>query len=162
MASDCATPAPLGSDGYTGEAPASCSKKAALAERYRQKYQEVLHQRQVKLYENAWDECVRREKAAARTEVEFSVCYHTSFGQNLFVVGSAPELGSWDLSKKVHMRWTEGDVWRAKVEFPAGQSTVEYKYVVSQADITLWESGNNHMIQVGAGAVTCNDEWNRG
>lgn len=33
--------------------------------------------------------------------VEFSVVANTNWGQNLFVVGSIPQLGNWDPSKAV-------------------------------------------------------------
>ncbi|CAE7456422.1 GLAA [Symbiodinium natans] len=96
----------------------------------REKYRLALAQRQVRMHEAAWDECIRRELAAAEAAraqkasgqqgefYEFSVQYATSFGQELYMVGSCEELGSWTLSHKVHMGWSEGNIWRAKVEIP--------------------------------------------
>eukprot|EP00440_Ansanella_granifera_P041698 gb/GFBE01045211.1/.p1 GENE.gb/GFBE01045211.1/~~gb/GFBE01045211.1/.p1 ORF type:complete len:167 (+),score=24.12 gb/GFBE01045211.1/:1-501(+) len=138
------------------------SPKEEVAQRFRDKYSDVLHSRQVRLYEAAWDECIRRELAAARTVVHFCVRYNTSFGQELHVIGSSPELGSWDLAQKVHMCWTEGNVWVARVDFSSGPRAVHYKYVATTDDITLWESGLNHHLEVGSGSVKQSDQWGGG
>lgn len=41
----------------------------------------------------------------------------TQFGQRLWLVGDHPQLGGWDCSKWVKMRWAQGDVWTADVAF---------------------------------------------
>jgi hypothetical protein len=36
------------------------------------------------------------------------------------VVGGAESLGSWDAKSAVRMAWSDGDVWTAEAEVPAG------------------------------------------
>ena len=40
--------------------------------------------------------------------------------QSLAVIGTQPELGAWNAGNATPMTWTDGDVWKAEVEFPAG------------------------------------------
>ncbi|CAJ1367273.1 unnamed protein product, partial [Effrenium voratum] len=164
--------------------PPECSpghKLAAKQRSYKEKYAEVMHKRQVNMYERAWDEAIRREKEmcskAAKEAQEakeakdakdvkepkelqanagewsggafhtFMVPYSTSFGQDLFLVGSCEELGCWDVIRKVPMGWTEGNVWTAKVSIPKERGAVEYKYIVAQGDRVTWESGTNHVLE---------------
>ncbi|GIL64353.1 hypothetical protein Vafri_18322, partial [Volvox africanus] len=63
-----------------------------------------------------------------------------NFGEGFAVVGSVPELGSWDPAKSVKMRWTSGDVWVAHVQLPV-DTEVQYKYVRVNKDgaIVAWE-----------------------
>lgn len=51
------------------------------------------------------------------------------FGQQVLLVGDAPQLGSWELGNAPHMSWSEGDTWTATVDLPEGAS-VEYKFVL--------------------------------
>ncbi len=50
------------------------------------------------------------------------------FGHQLLIVGNCPELGGWKLSEAPLMSWSEGNVWRATLELPAG-TALEYKFV---------------------------------
>eukprot|EP00930_Biecheleria_cincta_P023306 TRINITY_DN16861_c0_g1_i2.p1 TRINITY_DN16861_c0_g1~~TRINITY_DN16861_c0_g1_i2.p1 ORF type:complete len:208 (-),score=42.10 TRINITY_DN16861_c0_g1_i2:55-588(-) len=175
--------------------------KRDISLRYREKFLQAKHQRQVRTYEAAWDECIRRERDAGQVAadarvrrpaspesaaeqppavrarkpplpedveppvVEFSLTYHTKFGQELCIVGSSAELGSWDLERRVPMSWTDGDVWVAKVEFPPGKQDVQYKYLLKKSDGGIvWESGLNHHTQVGMGVspLKCPDRWGEG
>eukprot|EP00913_Durusdinium_trenchii_P001704 g1576.t1 len=63
---------------------------------------------------------------------ELKVHFETSFGQELYLVGSVDELGLWDCRRAVHMAWTAGNVWTAKVSIPADRNVVEYKYLIGQ------------------------------
>lgn len=51
------------------------------------------------------------------------------FGQQVLLVGDAPQLGSWELGHAPHMSWSEGDTWTATVDLPEG-AAVEYKFVL--------------------------------
>lgn len=50
------------------------------------------------------------------------------FGQQLVLVGDAPQLGAWDLGAAPLLSWSDGDVWHCSVELPAG-AAVQYKFV---------------------------------
>eukprot|EP00434_Breviolum_minutum_P013842 symbB.v1.2.012205.t1/scaffold834.1/size159133/3 len=163
--------------------------KHELSMYYRQRYEDALHERRVKMYGEAWDECIKREvdmAAKAKKEkastsdrsprtprrqamksprgvtsassgvwggelYEFKIQYSTNFGEEMYLVGSCDELGAWDLSRKVHMAWNEGNFWTVKVKIPADRKGVEYKYIVSQNGNHRWEGGNNHTFQCTGG-----------
>ena len=59
--------------------------------------------------------------------------YRTQPGQNLAIVGSSPELGSWDHGKCYGMEYVNANTWIAEVPFDvsAGQA-VHYKFMVRQ------------------------------
>ena len=58
------------------------------------------------------------------------------FGQEVYIVGSSPELGEWQLSKALKLKWSEGHIWkkrinvtyRANMTLPV--SKFEFKFVV--------------------------------
>ncbi|AEV85978.1 cyclomaltodextrin glucanotransferase [Actinoplanes sp. SE50] len=68
----------------------------------------------------------------------------TSWGQNVYVVGSIPALGSWDVSKAVPLTTTSSafPTWTGSVALPANTYT-EFQYVVKNADgsVARWEKG---------------------
>lgn len=67
-------------------------------------------------------------------QLEFTLCNtETSLGQNILVVGSAPELGNWDPEKGLVLRTDEQTypTWRASVtaDITSFSTPVVYKYV---------------------------------
>lgn len=93
-------------------------------------------------------------------KVRLSVClnHQVQFGENVAVLGSAKELGSW--KKKVPMKWT-ADGWVCDVELK-GDDCVEYKFVIVGEDKSMvWESGDNRVLKVPSGGsfrILCH--WN--
>lgn len=49
-------------------------------------------------------------------KVLFNLPYRCDFGQNLAIVGSEHQLGAWDVTKGVALRWSDGDVWQGEIE----------------------------------------------
>ena len=74
--------------------------------------------------------CVPMARAASpyRVPVHFSVTNNTGVGYSMFVVGSHPDLGSWDVMHAVPLAWHDGDVWSAEIGIQAG-TELEYKYI---------------------------------
>jgi hypothetical protein len=93
---------------------------------------------------------------AKTVSLSFPIEVRTEYGDNIFVVGSIPELGNWDLSRAVplnadeytttqpnHMVWNGGNV-----EVAAG-TTFEWKAVQRNADGSwLWDCGSNQIFTV--------------
>jgi len=52
------------------------------------------------------------------------------YGQAIYLVGSCPELGSWNVKEAVRLEWNDGDLWRGST-FLRGTQDIEYKYVVA-------------------------------
>jgi len=77
-------------------------------------------------------------------KVRFWLNFHVDYGQSIQLVGGAPELGSWILSDGVPLVWSEGDMWNATVQLPAG-SVVEYKFVVTGGGghAVAWQQGRD-------------------
>mmetsp|Transcript_44758 Transcript_44758/g.81053 ORF Transcript_44758/g.81053 Transcript_44758/m.81053 type:complete len:175 (-) Transcript_44758:13-537(-) len=164
-------------DGAPSEQDGRAALQEDISRRYREKYLLALHKRQVRLYESAWEECIRREQLSqtskqpdqreqhtvpAYADVGFSVKYDTFPGQDLCLAGTCPELGEWDVSRSAGMAWSEGNVWLAKVTLPR-DIKVEYKYVVRLGGLgEIWEPGNNHFFEVNESSRLRGDQWGAG
>jgi alpha-amylase len=97
--------------------------------------------------------------------VTFNEAADTNYGQNIYVVGSIPELASWSTASAVPLTWLSGSGtrgnWRAVVTLPASR-TVEYKYIKKDgAGTVIWESGANRVLTTGAAgtAQSTTDAW---
>eukprot|EP00826_Nyctotherus_ovalis_P038009 TRINITY_DN3522_c0_g1_i8.p1 TRINITY_DN3522_c0_g1~~TRINITY_DN3522_c0_g1_i8.p1 ORF type:complete len:389 (-),score=72.69 TRINITY_DN3522_c0_g1_i8:123-1289(-) len=76
------------------------------------------------------------------TTVTFRIGYKTEYGQNLYIIGSTEELGSWKTFNHL-MKWSEGHVWT--IDLKLEEKRFEYKHVVRSATDTIWEPGENRV-----------------
>lgn len=98
--------------------------------------------------------------------VRFNQLVTTSYGETVFVVGSIPELGLWNVKDAVALRadqyTSSTPLWYATVKLPAGKS-FEYKFVVRKpSGEFVWESDPNRSYTVSEGckeSVTVNGKW---
>jgi alpha-amylase len=92
--------------------------------------------------------------------VTFNATVTTTFGQNVYVVGSTPALGGWDPARAVALSSAAYPIWKGVVSLPA-PLTVEYKYLKKNRDgVVVWESDPNRARSVPAsGALTVTDTW---
>ncbi|HEX2643703.1 MAG TPA: carbohydrate-binding module family 20 domain-containing protein, partial [Thermoanaerobaculia bacterium] len=100
--------------------------------------------------------------ATEALKVDFTVNgFVTSVGQDMYVVGSAPELGGWDVTKAVKLNWVDSDTWSGPVFFSTSKgAAIEYKYIVRQGGTTTWESGANRTYTVPTtGTGSRNENW---
>lgn len=80
----------------------------------------------------------------------FEAASPTTYGQNILLLGSIPELGSWDPSDAILMtgHYNGAHAWptfTTSVEIPAGTS-FEYKYIFQNTSgAETWESGANRL-----------------
>ncbi|KAM0752913.1 glucoamylase [Meredithblackwellia eburnea MCA 4105] len=82
--------------------------------------------------------------------VKFEEIVKTSFGENVHVVGSLPELGSWDPTAARLMSssaYTDSNnAWTLSMYLPPATS-FEFKFIRIQKDGSVkWESGPNHSL----------------
>ena len=79
---------------------------------------------------------------ASKCNASFSIKYKTEFGQNVYIMGSIPEFGSWR-EFKAKLKWTENHIWCGTFSLP--RSPFEYKYAVynSKSKEAIWETGRN-------------------
>ncbi|MFI2644294.1 carbohydrate-binding module family 20 domain-containing protein [Streptomyces sp. NPDC018610] len=86
----------------------------------------------------------------------------TSWGQDIYVTGDLPDLGSWDPAKAVPL--TTGSatypLWSGSHQLPPN-TTVQYKYLRKDPDGTVtWENGDNRtVVTPPTGTLTVNDTW---
>lgn len=99
-------------------------------------------------------------------DVTFTTTYSTEWGESVWVVGSIPELGSWDVSKALMLTGSSGadgsTNWQTSAKLPAN-APVSYKFVKLQTDGTpVWEQDPNRDFQTsscGASAMQQGGSW---
>jgi len=90
--------------------------------------------------------------------VTFNATATTSFGQNVFVVGSTAQLGSWNPASAIALSPSQYPVWTGTVSLTSGQA-VEYKLIKKNPDGTVtWETGGNRTLTPTA-ATTVTITW---
>ena len=78
-------------------------------------------------------------------KIVFQMKYNTRMGEDLAVIGSINELGSWDQNKPLKMYWNEDNIWKAEFYFNFKFiSDFEYKFIfLSNGRVKQWEDGDN-------------------
>lgn len=92
------------------------------------------------------------EPAPGRVSVGYTVQAETVWGQNVYVVGNIPELGSWNPAAAVALTTGEGTYprWTGTASLPAN-TDVQYKFVIKQdGQPVIWETGENRTMRTQA------------
>lgn len=97
---------------------------------------------------------------SSAVQVTFNEYATTYYGQNVFVVGSIPALGSWSPDAAVALSSAGYPTWSATVPLPPN-TAFQYKYIKKNPDGSItWESDPNRSYTTGSGgAATINDSW---
>ncbi|KAE8385269.1 Six-hairpin glycosidase-like protein [Aspergillus alliaceus] len=98
--------------------------------------------------------------------VTFEVKATTVYGENVKIVGSVSQLGSWNANNAIALsadRYTTNNpLWTGTVNLPAGQS-FEYKFIRVQNGAVTWESDPNRKYTVpsacGVKSAVESDVW---
>ncbi|EEP80436.1 glucoamylase [Uncinocarpus reesii 1704] len=105
--------------------------------------------------------------APNRVKVTFQSITETKWGENIFIVGSVAELGSWNPEAATPLRADKYEdschMWYAQVDLPAG-ARVEYKYIRKSGDgKVVWESDPNRSYKIpkkcGVSSLTLKSSW---
>jgi hypothetical protein len=92
-------------------------------------------------------------KTAQQVSVLFSENATTTLGENIFVVGSAAQLGNWNSSNAIPLDATNYPVWGATVYLPPS-TTFEYKFIRKETNGSIvWESDPNRQDTTPASGV---------
>ncbi|KAF9567767.1 hypothetical protein CPC08DRAFT_518585 [Agrocybe pediades] len=96
--------------------------------------------------------------AGANVAVAFSQLVSTVYGENIKVVGSISQLGSWNPSSAVLLsadKYTSSNpLWSTTINIPAG-TAFTYKFIkVSSSGAVTWESDPNRSFTVPTGSCT--------
>ncbi|KAG9223428.1 glycoside hydrolase family 13 protein [Pleurotus ostreatus PC15] len=92
--------------------------------------------------------------------VTFEETATTTLGENIYLVGSIPQLGVWVPEAAILLSAATYPVWRVTVNIPAGTSFT-YKFIRKETDGgVVWESDPNRQLTVGAsGTQTVSSSW---
>lgn len=82
-----------------------------------------------------------------QNQVIFHISASTNYGENIYVVGNVPELGSWDVDNCTEALMNPNyPEWYLPVSVPVG-TTIEFKFIKKdQYGNVTWESGANRVI----------------
>ena len=71
------------------------------------------------------------------------------YGLQVGVVGDAAVFGAWEPEVGLRLKWTEGNIWTARVELPAGTASLEYKLVtMHKMGFNDWEQYDNRLLRL--------------
>ncbi|KAJ5461429.1 Glucoamylase [Penicillium daleae] len=99
--------------------------------------------------------------------VTFDELATTTYGENVYIVGSISQLGSWNTANAILLsasQYTSSNpLWFVTINLPAG-TTFQYKYIRKETDGSItWESDPNRSYTVpaacGTTTTTENDTW---
>ncbi len=98
---------------------------------------------------------VRAGPASDTVKIEFEIKQKLRYGEQLVVCGNSNKMGRWNPNDGVHLKWSDGDVWKGSVEVPAG-GYVEYKLAIKKkhGQPAYWEKRHNRIVQLYEGGTT--------
>ncbi|OQD82022.1 hypothetical protein PENANT_c024G06821 [Penicillium antarcticum] len=93
--------------------------------------------------------------AATSLAVTFNELVTTTYGENVYVIGSISQLGSWSTSSAISLSassyTSSNPLWTATISLPVG-TTFEYKFIKKDSDGSIvWESDPNRSYTVPTG-----------
>lgn len=81
--------------------------------------------------------------------ISFRIQYFTHWGQQLYISGSAPELGDRDAVKALKMNYRDNGIWEAELKSTLSGDRLEYRYFVADdSENRIEEWGKNHFIDL--------------
>ncbi|KAF9039953.1 glycoside hydrolase family 13 protein [Panaeolus papilionaceus] len=92
--------------------------------------------------------------------VTFQEMATTTFGENIFLVGSVPSIGSWNTLSAIPLSAATYPVWSTTVSMPVN-ITFQYKFIRKETDgSVVWEADPNRQATVASsGSQTLASSW---
>ncbi|EIN06838.1 glucoamylase [Punctularia strigosozonata HHB-11173 SS5] len=91
--------------------------------------------------------------------VNFQETATTTFGENIYLVGSISELGNWDPNSAIALSAANYPNWQVSVALPPS-TAIQYKYIRIFNGAVTWESDPNRSLTTPAsGSANENDTW---
>jgi 4-alpha-glucanotransferase len=72
-------------------------------------------------------------------KISFNITFHTVWGQTLYIIGSIPELGNWDVRSAKEMHHTGDGNWFFELNLPDREVSFEYRYFMSSDNKLIFE-----------------------
>ncbi|MEM6765375.1 MAG: 4-alpha-glucanotransferase [Bacteroidota bacterium] len=81
--------------------------------------------------------------------LRFKIDYRTTWGERIYVCGSTPELGEWQIEQCPEMMLVGAETWELVLDLPYEKiPAFEYKYLIKNDEGRLtWEFGNNRALR---------------
>lgn len=79
-------------------------------------------------------------------KIYFSIDYKTEWGQILYITGSTHELGNWDKSNAVSMKYISNSRWGIEMDI-VDNEPIYYKYILKKADEVIREEFQTHSLK---------------
>lgn len=78
-----------------------------------------------------------RAASPYKEPVTFSFTGDVGLGNSVFVVGNHPDLGAWDVTRAVKLRYTPGNVWTGQIAIQSG-AALQFRYVSRATATDRW------------------------
>ncbi|KAF8691920.1 hypothetical protein AX14_002705 [Amanita brunnescens Koide BX004] len=83
----------------------------------------------------------------------------TTYGENIFIVGSIVEVGNWLPASSVHLSAARYPTWSVTLYLQPG-TTFQYKFIRKETDgSVVWESDPNRQVKVASTMQTVTTSW---
>lgn len=95
-------------------------------------------------------------------KIRFKIQFHTVWGQNLYISGSIPELGSWNNFDAKKMNYVGNGNWNLDIEIPDQPTEFEYRYFLlsdNQSILEEWDNNHRAKIDPTQDSYTFIDSW---
>ena len=94
--------------------------------------------------------------------IKFFIDYNTSHGEEMYITGSSPLLGSYNISKALKLTRTQQGKWEGEIK-PSltKERVISYKYFIKGADGIHYEAGKGRSIALNSSTkeITTLDQW---
>ncbi len=87
-------------------------------------------------------------RSPARVPVQFLITAAVGFGNSVFVVGDHPDLGGWDVTHALKLRFTSGNVWIGEIAVQAG-TDFQFRYLKRSTGQENWCNTGNAVYLTG-------------
>ena len=94
--------------------------------------------------------------------IKFNIEYNTQWGENLFITGSSPSLGNYDINKALPLVCTAPGKWEGEINCNLTKERVgSYRYFVKGANGIHYEAGKGRAIALNSStkAIDTFDQW---
>jgi hypothetical protein len=106
------------------------------------------NQENYNIYTNNKPSSIKTKKEFKINKIIFQMKYNTQPGEDLGVIGSISELGSWDQNRALRMNWNDGNIWKANINYNfEREKEYEFKFIfIENGHVKRWEDGNNRKL----------------
>ena len=90
---------------------------------------------------NSYHESSRKKKEFKIKTITFEIKYNTKMGEDIGLIGSIKEFGSWNQKNALRMYWNEGNIWKITIDISFAEiKTFEYKFALfKNGRLKEWE-----------------------